>query len=42
MDQIILPEKNSGGFTRACVYSKYHDQNYYVFVKIEKGTLKVN
>ncbi|CAL5993020.1 Translation_elongation factor [Hexamita inflata] len=40
IDEIKIPKRDVGGFTRACVSGKYRDNGYFVVAKVEKGQIK--
>jgi elongation factor 1 alpha-like protein len=37
IDKATPPPRNIGGFMRACVSGKYHDNGYFAVAKIERG-----
>ncbi|CAL6105303.1 Translation_elongation factor [Hexamita inflata] len=40
IDEIKIPKRDVGGYTRACVSGKYRDNGYFVVAKVEKGQIK--
>lgn len=40
IDNVKIPKRDVGGFTRACVSGKFNDHGQFIVVKVEKGQIK--